>query len=59
MLSSSHRGFQRADDSNAGATTRWGYYLVSLKEYLETGTGSPNPDDLSTCERRRSRQEGT
>ncbi len=41
----SHRGFSRADDGYASATTRWGVYLVSLKRYLETGKGTPNPDD--------------
>ena len=40
-----HRGFPRADDGYASATTRWGFYLLSLKRYLETGTGMPNPDD--------------
>jgi uncharacterized protein YndB with AHSA1/START domain len=40
-----HRGFPRADDGYASATTRWGLYLFSLKRYLETGKGTPNPDD--------------
>ena len=40
-----HCGFPRADDAYASATTRWGFYLLSLKRYLETGTGTPNPDD--------------
>jgi uncharacterized protein YndB with AHSA1/START domain len=40
-----HRGFPRADDEYASATTRWGFYLLSLKRYLETGKGAPNPDD--------------
>jgi hypothetical protein len=40
-----HRGFPRAGDAYASATTRWGFYLLSLKRYLETGTGTPNPDD--------------
>jgi len=40
-----HRGFSRADEGYAGATTRWGFYLLSLKRYLETGKGTPNPDD--------------
>jgi uncharacterized protein YndB with AHSA1/START domain len=40
-----HRGFEPASDKYASATTRWGFYLFSLKRYLETGTGSPNPDD--------------
>jgi uncharacterized protein YndB with AHSA1/START domain len=46
LLAFAHRGFKQADDGYAGATTRWGYYLVSLKQYLEAGKGSPNPDDV-------------
>ena len=45
MLAFAHRGFKRADDGFAGATTRWGFYLVSLKRYPEGGQGSPNPID--------------
>jgi uncharacterized protein YndB with AHSA1/START domain len=45
MLAFAHRGFKRADDGFAGATTRWGFYLISLKRYLEGGQGSPNPVD--------------
>lgn len=44
-LSFFHRGFKEADQRYASATTRWGFYLLSLKNYLETGKGSPNPDD--------------
>jgi hypothetical protein len=40
-----HRGFPRADEGFASATTRWGFYLPSLKRYLQTGKGTPNPDD--------------
>ena len=39
-----HRGF-RTDALYASATFRWGFYLLSLKRYLETGRGTPNPDD--------------
>jgi uncharacterized protein YndB with AHSA1/START domain len=39
-----HRGFQQADDIYALCTTGWGYYLVSLQQYLETGRGAPSPD---------------
>jgi hypothetical protein len=48
-----HRSFKNADDEYASATTRWGYYLLSLKRYLETGKGTPNPDILTSnrCER--------
>jgi hypothetical protein len=44
--SRSHRNFRAADERFAGATTRWGFYLVSLKRYLENGKGNPDPDDL-------------
>lgn len=40
-----HRGFAEADQRYASATTRWGFYLLSLKQYLESGTGTPNPDE--------------
>jgi hypothetical protein len=40
-----HRGFPRADEAYASAATRWGFYLLSLKRYLQTGKGTPNPDD--------------
>jgi uncharacterized protein YndB with AHSA1/START domain len=39
-----HRGFQQADDTYALCTTGWGYYLVSLQQYLQTGEGGPSPD---------------
>lgn len=45
VLAFAHRGFKQADDKYASANTRWGFYLLSLKRYLETGKGSPNPDD--------------
>jgi uncharacterized protein YndB with AHSA1/START domain len=44
MLSFAHRGFKEADDVYAMTTTGWGYYLVSLQQYLETGKGAPHPD---------------
>jgi len=40
-----HRGFKTGDDNIASATTRWGFYLLSLKRYVETGKGTPNPED--------------
>lgn len=40
-----HRGFKTGADNIASATTRWGFYLLSLKRYLESGKGSPNPED--------------
>ncbi len=26
-------------------STKWGVFMLSLKQLLETGTGSPSPDD--------------
>jgi uncharacterized protein YndB with AHSA1/START domain len=45
-LAFAHRGFPDADERFASANTRWGFYLVSLKNHLERGKGTPNPDDL-------------
>ncbi len=44
ILAFSHRGFPEADDNYAMCTTGWGYYLVSLQQYLESGQGAPSPD---------------
>jgi uncharacterized protein YndB with AHSA1/START domain len=45
ILLFAHRGFPCADQGFASATTRWGFYLFSLKQYLQSGKGTPNPDD--------------
>ncbi|HKT40746.1 MAG TPA: SRPBCC domain-containing protein [Rhodanobacteraceae bacterium] len=45
MLHFRHRGFQQADDLFAMSTTIWASFLISLKQYLETGKGMPHPDD--------------
>jgi len=40
-------GFKTGSNNNiASATTRWGFDLLSLKRYLETGKGTPNPEDI-------------
>jgi uncharacterized protein YndB with AHSA1/START domain len=44
VLCFAHRGFKQADEGYACTTTGWGYYLVSLPQYLETGKGAPHPD---------------
>ena len=46
ILLFAHRGFPQANEALASATTRWGYYLLSLKRYLQAGKGNPNPDDV-------------
>jgi hypothetical protein len=30
----------------AHCSARWAYFLLSLKSYLETGRGTPFPEDL-------------
>ncbi|MGH8282574.1 MAG: SRPBCC family protein [Gammaproteobacteria bacterium] len=46
LLHFAHRGIKQADDLFAYSTTAWGYFLVSLKQYLETGEGTPHPEDV-------------
>jgi len=44
VLAFAHRGFREANEGYAAVTTGWAYYLVSLQQYLERGTGAPHPD---------------
>ena len=44
VVAFAHRGFTQADDGFAKVTGGWWYYLLSLKQYLETGKGKPHPD---------------
>ena len=44
VLAFAHRGLACADENYARVTTGWGYYLISLQHYLETGTGAPHPE---------------
>ena len=43
-VSLSHRGFPAQTEELALVNTGWAYYLVSLKQYLETGKGTPQQD---------------
>lgn len=43
LLHFCQEGYAEADDSYALMNTGWAYYLVSLKQYLETGIGAPSP----------------
>lgn len=45
LLHFAHRGFAQADDLFAMSATIWASFLISLKQYLETGKGTPHPDD--------------
>ncbi len=39
-----HRDYTSTQGSFASASYNWAVYITSLKGYLETGKGSPNPD---------------
>ena len=41
VVSFAHRGFKEANEGYARVTTGWGFFLASLQQYLETGTGTP------------------
>ncbi|QQP98434.1 SRPBCC family protein [Lysobacter enzymogenes] len=41
-----HEGWREASESMHHCSTKWAIFLMSLKAYLETGTGRPSPDDV-------------
>ena len=41
-----HQGWQEAVEFMHHCSTKWAIFLMSLKSLLETGTGSPNPNDI-------------
>lgn len=41
-----HAGWRHPSEFMAHCSARWAYFLLSLKGYLETGKGTPVPDDL-------------
>ena len=43
LLNFSQTGYAAGDDTFALMNNGWAYYLVSLKQYLETGKGAPSP----------------
>ena len=45
MLRFAHRGFDDTDDFFAMSATARANFLISLKQYAETGEGTPHPDD--------------
>ena len=40
-----HRGWREPVDFMYHCSTKWATFLMSLKSFLETGTGAPAPDD--------------
>ena len=40
-----HRGWKEQVDFMHHCSTKWGYYMFSLKALLEEGKGTPHPDE--------------
>jgi uncharacterized protein YndB with AHSA1/START domain len=41
-----HRNWQEAVEFMAHCSMKWAVFLLSLREYVETGKGKPSPHDL-------------
>jgi uncharacterized protein YndB with AHSA1/START domain len=41
-----HEGWRDEGEFHFHCSTKWAAFLLSLKEYVETGTGRPHPDDV-------------
>ena len=41
-----HQGWQEPVEFMHHCSTKWGVFLLSLKSLLETGKGSPGPNDI-------------
>jgi hypothetical protein len=41
-----HRGWAEPVEFMYHCSTKWGTFLLSLKQLLETGQGAPDPDDV-------------
>lgn len=41
-----HRNWREAVEFTAHCSMKWAVFLLSLREYVETGKGKPSPDDL-------------
>ena len=41
-----HADWRSPSELMAHCSARWAYFLLSLKSYVETGCGTPFPEDL-------------
>jgi len=41
-----HAGWREPSEFMAHCSARWAYFLLSMKSYVETGKGTPFPEDL-------------
>ena len=46
MVNFQHADWKQATPFLAHCSTKWGIFMLSLKDYLETGTGKPFPHDI-------------
>lgn len=46
VVSFTHADWRRPSDFMAHCSARWAYFLLSLKSLVETGRGTPFPEDL-------------
>ena len=47
FINFSHRGWAQQTRLYAHCSTKWAVFLLSLKDYLETGEGRPFPNDVN------------
>lgn len=45
VLLFAHRGWEEPDEFYMHCNSKWGFFLLSLKSYVETGVGAPHPQD--------------
>lgn len=41
-----HRNWRESNEHMAHCSMKWAVFMLSLRSYLETGTGQPSPDDV-------------
>lgn len=41
-----HRGWKEQVEFMAHCSMKWAVFMLSLREFVETGTGRPSPDDV-------------
>ena len=46
MVNFQHADWREASEMLAHCSTKWAVFLLSLKDYLETGNGKPFPHDI-------------
>lgn len=41
-----HRNWRESNEHMAHCSMKWAVFMLSLRAYVETGTGKPSPDDV-------------